>query len=97
MALWTHAQMVRAIMHRSRDWRFATSGAPSASIDCHSLPTLGNRDLRIQIDVLDRIEQRDAFGHRALKRFASADQAHATAALINHRRADCFRQVASTA
>lgn len=35
------------------------------------IPCLGNRDLLIEINVLDRIEQLDAFCHRALEGFAA--------------------------
>ena len=36
----------------------------------------GNRDVAVEVDVLDCVEQLDAFGHRALERFATGDEAH---------------------
>ena len=56
--------------------------------------TSGDRDRAAQIDVLNRVQQADAFLHRALERLAAGDQPHAAGALVDHRGLDGFLQVA---
>ena len=50
----------------------------------------GHRDLLVQVNVLDRIEQFDAFSEGTLKRFATGDEAGAAGAFVDdgglHRR-----------
>ena len=46
----------------------------------------GNRDFAVQIDVLNRIDQLHAVGHRFLKRLTAKDQPHAARAFVDHRR-----------
>jgi len=47
----------------------------------------GNRDFAVQIDILHRIDQLHAVGHRFLKRLTTQDQPHAARAFVNNRRA----------
>jgi cardiolipin synthase (CMP-forming) len=47
-----------------------------------------------EIDVLNRVEQFDALLHRLLERLAPGDQPHAAGALVDHRGAHGFGQVA---
>jgi len=56
---------------------------------------LSDRDAVLEVDVLDRVQQRDAFFHRSLERLASADQAGTAGALVDHRGADRLSQVVS--
>ena len=53
-----------------------------------------DRDFLRQIDVLDRVQQRDAFLHRTLERLAAGDQAHAAGALVDDGGLHRFLQVA---
>ena len=48
---------------------------------------LSNRHFTVQIDVLNRINQLHAVGHRFLKRLTAQDQTHAPRAFVDHRRA----------
>ena len=57
-------------------------------------PASGHRDVFGQIHVLNRVKQRHAFGQRALERLAAGDQAHPAGALVDHRGADRFLQIA---
>ena len=47
-----------------------------------------------QVDVLDGVEQANAFLHRALERLAAGDQAHAAGALVDDRGLHGFLQIA---
>src|SRR5688572_16714774 len=58
------------------------------------LRCLGDRNFFRQIDVLNRIQQLDAFIHRTLECFSSGNQAHAAAAFIDDRSAHGFGHVA---
>src|SRR5579884_1026138 len=53
----------------------------------------GHRDGRMQIDVLDGVQQPDAFGQWPLERLAPGDQPHAAGALVDHRRGHRLGQV----
>src|SRR6185503_17807986 len=59
-------------------------------------PTLGDRDLLVQVNVLNRVEQLDAFLHRPLERLAARDEPHTAGALVDDRRLHGFLQVALT-
>src|SRR5436853_7469349 len=54
---------------------------------------LSDSDLLRQINVLDGVEDFNAFVHRFLKGLAPADQAHAAGALVDHRRAYRLLQI----
>ena len=53
-----------------------------------------NRDLFAEVNILNRVQQLDAFAHRTLKCLATGDEAGAAAALIDDRGAHRFRQIA---
>ena len=57
---------------------------------------LRDRDVLVQVDVLDGVEQLHAFLHRTLKRLAARDQTHPAGALVDHRRLHRFLQIAFT-
>src|SRR5580704_15834073 len=46
---------------------------------------LGDGDFGAEVDVLDRVEELDAFGHGALEGFAAGDEAGAAGALVDDR------------
>lgn len=54
---------------------------------------LCNSDAGIEVNVLNRVQQRDALFHRALERFASADQPHAAGAFVDDGRDDGVFQI----
>src|SRR5690348_6063525 len=43
----------------------------------------GNGDVGAEVDVLDGVEELDAFGHGALERFAAGDEAGAAGTLVD--------------
>ncbi len=53
---------------------------------------LGDGDALAEIDVLDGVQQLDAFIHRLLERLAAADHATAAGALVDHGRGDSPRR-----
>ena len=55
---------------------------------------LCDRHGRVQINLLDRVQQLDALGHRSLERLAPADQTLTARAFVDHRCADGGREVA---
>src|SRR5262245_210472 len=56
----------------------------------------GDRDLRREVDVLDRVEQRHAFLHRALERLTARDETHPAGALVDDGRPHGFLEIAFT-
>src|SRR5687767_4697000 len=54
----------------------------------------GDGDLFGEVDVLNGVEELDAFGHRALERLAARNQPHPAAALVDDGRADGLLHVA---
>src|SRR5688572_28500733 len=77
--------------------------SPSAAVTkrCASLETfdvcalpLGDRDILCQIDVLNRVQQRDAFLDRTLERFTARDQTHPARALVDDRGLHGLLQIA---
>src|SRR4249919_3674112 len=67
---------------------------PSFALDATvRLPASGYCDALVQVDVLDRVEELHAFGHRALKRLAPGDQTGTARALVDHRRAHRLGEV----
>src|SRR5690242_17219585 len=57
---------------------------------------LCDRDLVVEVDILDGVEQLDALLHRPLERLAAGDEAHASRALVDHRGAHGVLEVART-
>src|ERR1700712_5085885 len=55
--------------------------------------SLRDRDVRVEVDVLDGLQQLDALGARPLERLAAGDQAGAARALVDDRRADRLGEV----
>ena len=70
-----------------------TSLAPAGLMTAR-LRRLRDGDRVVEVDVLDRVQQLDAFVHRALERLAAGDQSHAAAALVDDRGAHRFGEVA---
>ena len=66
---------------------------PGVLFNCYYLC---NRDLRIQVNVLDGVKQFDAIFHGTLECFTSADQAHAAGTLVDDSSDDGFFQVGGT-
>src|SRR5258708_3409644 len=54
---------------------------------------LGDGDFGAKVDVLDGVEQLDAFLHRALEGFAAGDEAGAAGAFVDHGRGYSFFEV----
>ena len=54
----------------------------------------GDGDGLVEVDVLDDVQEADAFVHGALESFAAADEAHAAGALVDDRRLHGFLQIA---
>src|SRR4051794_16711424 len=54
----------------------------------------GDRDGLVQVDVLDRVQERHALVHGALERLAAGDQAGAAGALVDDRGLDRLGEVA---
>jgi hypothetical protein len=48
-----------------------------------STTRLGDRDFGAEVNVLDGVEELDAFGHGALEGFAAGDEAGAAGALVD--------------
>src|SRR5690606_40078838 len=59
-------------------------------------PRARDGDARVQVDVLDRVQQRRAFLHRPLEGLAARDEAHAAGALVDDGRTHRFGQIART-
>ena len=53
-------------------------------------------DFGTEVDVLDRVQELDAFAHWALESFAAGNQAGAAGALVDDRRGDGFFEVVGT-
>src|SRR5215211_7334830 len=72
--------------------------APAGASPAGAAPgtALGDRDLLVQVHVLDRVEQGHAVGHGPLERLAPADQARPAGALVDDGGADRLAQVALT-
>jgi len=71
----------------TRSW-CAPPARPSRGRSATSRNSSIDRSLRdgyffAEVNVLDRVQQFDAFFHRALERFASGDQAHAARAFVD--------------
>src|ERR1700730_14997098 len=58
--------------------------------------TSGYGYFRRKINVLDGVQQLDAFGHRALERLAPADQPRPACAFVDNRGRDCIFEVIGT-
>lgn len=72
-----------------------TTRTPCAGkADCHNFSR--NRDVSIQVHILNVMEQIRSVGHRSLERFASADQAHSTGPLVDDSRTDRLCQIRFT-
>src|SRR5690606_20570663 len=56
-------------------------------------PRSGDRDLGAEVHVLDRVQDLDTLGERALERLAAADEAHAARALVDDGGAHRVRQI----
>src|SRR5437660_10617821 len=56
-------------------------------------PVLGDGDFGAEVDVLDRVEELDAFLHGALEGFAAGDEAGATSTLVDDGGGDGFLEV----
>ena len=56
----------------------------------------GNRNGRIQINILNSIQQFHTFIHRLLESFTPTDQSHATGTLIDNSRNHSIPQIGST-
>src|SRR6202020_196632 len=54
----------------------------------------GDRDLFVQVDVLNAVDEGGALGQRALEGLAADNEAHAPGPLVDHRGADGLGQVA---
>src|SRR5581483_5486084 len=68
------------------------------TLAAHFGPTLGlyssgDCDFRIQINILDGVEQFHAFRHGALEGLPAGDEAHASGALVDHCGAHGFAKV----
>ena len=54
----------------------------------------GNRNVVAEIDVLDIVEELNAFFHRTLKGFATGNEAGAAGAFVDHGGANGFGKIA---
>src|SRR5579859_4192143 len=73
--------------HRiARRWMLAVMHSVLHGTPAGGFAGSGKRDFRVQIHVLDGIQQPHTLVHRALERLAPRDQAHAARALVDHRR-----------
>src|SRR5258708_35521177 len=57
-------------------------------------PSSGDRDVLVQVDVLNRVQQPDAFLDRALEGLAAGDEAHAAGALVDDGRLHSLFEIA---
>lgn len=53
----------------------------------------GDRDRLVEVDVLYGVEKLNAFFHRTLECLATGDEAATTGTLVDHRGADCLREI----
>src|SRR6267143_1488378 len=75
----------RGLLNPRRNLRIARQSLAAIRL-CRS-------DFRAQIDILDRIQQLDAFLHGALEGFAPGDKARAAGALVDDRRGHGFFEI----
>jgi hypothetical protein len=78
---------------RARSGRQGPEYTVAAATKCNDS---GKRDPRVEIHILDGMQQGHALVHRALERLASRDEAHPARTLVDHGRANGFGQIGLT-
>src|ERR1043166_3553082 len=87
-------------MSERRDWeketkRMRTGDVRSRPEPCQQpLRSLCDRDFTRKVNILNRVEQVNAFAHRALKCFTTGDETGAAATFVDDRRPHRFGQIA---